>query len=152
MTQTTDTTRDLVPAQRRTDAYEQLRAAVRGHVATPERASYQGLVEPWNLAVAMEPKLVVVPEDAEDVAAAVRVAGRLGLTVGVQATGHGAVSALAGDVLITTKHLDEVTVHPDGWARVGAGVKWAKVIEACVPLGFAPLNGSSSDVGVVGPS
>jgi FAD/FMN-containing dehydrogenase len=147
-----------VPAQRGASnhrtahetAYEQLRTAVKGHVARPQQPSFEGLVEPWNLAVPMEPALVVVPSDADDVAAAVRIAGSLGLTVGVQATGHGARSALAGDVLLNTKHLDEVTVHPEGWARVGAGVKWAKVIEAAVPLGFAPLNGSSSDVGVVG--
>lgn len=139
-----------VPAQRRTTTYEVLRAAVKGHVSIPTKASYDGLVSPWNLAVPMEPAVVVVPQDAEDVAAAVRVAGSLGLTVGVQATGHGARSALAGDVLLNTKHLDEVTVHPEGWARVGAGVKWGKVIEASVPLGWAPLNGSTSDVGVVG--
>jgi FAD/FMN-containing dehydrogenase len=152
-----DTSQDIssvVPAQRGASAhqtaYEQLRAAMKGHVARPQQASFEGLVSPWNLSVAMEPALVVVPSDAEDVAAAVRVAGSLGLTVGVQATGHGARSALAGDVLLNTKHLDEVTVHPEGWARVGAGVKWGRVIEAAVPLGFAPLNGSSSDVGVVG--
>lgn len=139
-----------VPAQRRTSAYEVLRAAVKGHVSMPGKASYDELVSPWNLAVPMEPAVVVVPQDAEDVAAAVRVAGSLDLTVGVQATGHGAVSSLAGDVLINTKHLDEVTVHPEGWARVGAGVKWGRVIEASVPLGWAPLNGSTSDVGVVG--
>jgi FAD/FMN-containing dehydrogenase len=49
-----------------------------------------------------------------------------------------------------TKGLDEVTVHPEGWARVGAGVKWLPVIEAAAPYGLAPLNGSTSDVGVVG--
>ena len=153
MTLTNDT-RSPVPAQRgrtaQETAYEALRAVVKGHVSTPAKESYDALVSPWNLAVPMEPAIVVVPQDAQDVAAAVGVAGRLGLTVGVQATGHGAVSSLAGDVLINTKHLDEVTVDPSGWARVGAGVKWLKVIEACVPLGFAPLNGSSSDVGVVG--
>jgi FAD/FMN-containing dehydrogenase len=49
-----------------------------------------------------------------------------------------------------TKGLDEVTVHPEGWARVGAGVKWLRVIEEAAPYGLAPLNGSTSDVGVVG--
>jgi FAD/FMN-containing dehydrogenase len=68
----------------------------------------------------------------------------------VQATGHGAESALAGHLLVVTAGLDEVTVHPEGWARVGAGVKWARIIEAAAPYGLAPLNGSTSDVGVVG--
>ena len=33
---------------------------------------------------------------------------------------------------------------------MGAGVKWLQVIEAAAPYGLAPLNGSSSDVGIVG--
>jgi FAD/FMN-containing dehydrogenase len=147
---TTDHTRSAIPSQRGTSIHQLMTRAVKGHVSVPGKASYDSLVEPWNLAVPMAPALVVVPQDADDVAAAVRVAREHGLTVGVQATGHGAISSLAGDVLLNTKHLDELTVHPDGWARVGAGVKWAKVIEASVPLGWAPLNGSSSDVGVVG--
>jgi FAD/FMN-containing dehydrogenase len=150
VTLTSDTRTTPLPQQRRTSTYEALRRAVKGHVSVPTKASYDALVAPWNLAVPMEPDVVVVPKDAEDVAAAVRVAGQRGLQVGVQATGHGAVSSLAGQVLVNTKHLDEVTIHPEGWARVGAGVKWAKVLEAAAPYGFAALNGSSSDVGVVG--
>ena len=38
----------------------------------------------------------------------------------------------------------------EGWARVGAGVKWLRVIEAAAPYGLAPLSGSITDVGVVG--
>ena len=52
--------------------------------------------------------------------------------------------------MVVTKDLDEMTLHPEGWARVGAGVKWLRVIEEAAPYGLAPLNGSSSDVGVVG--
>jgi FAD/FMN-containing dehydrogenase len=121
-----------------------------GDVHTPDEASYDALVTPWNLAVAMRPAAVVVPRTAHDVAATVRFAGDHGLTAGVQATGHGAVASLAGHLLVSTKALDELAVHPEGWARVGAGVKWARVIEAAAPHGLAPLNGSSSDVSVVG--
>ncbi|HRD63797.1 MAG TPA: FAD-binding oxidoreductase, partial [Nocardioides sp.] len=105
---------------------------------------------PWLLAVPMRPAAVVAVRTAEDVAATVRYARSHGHTVGVQATGHGANSSLAGHLLIATAGLDEVTVHAEGWARVGAGVKWLRVIEAAAPYGLAPLNGSSSDVGVVG--
>jgi FAD/FMN-containing dehydrogenase len=121
-----------------------------GELHTPDDPAYDALVTPWNLAVPMQPAAVVAARTAEDVAAAVRFAGDHGLTAGVQATGHGAVASLAGHILVSTKALDEVTVHPAGWARVGAGVKWARVIEAAAPYGLAPLNGSSSDVGVVG--
>jgi hypothetical protein len=127
-----------------------LPAALRGIVHLPGTPSYDAHVTPWLLAVPMRPAAVVAARTADDVAAAVRFAGRNGLRVGVQATGHGAVSSLAGHLLVSTKGLDEVTVHHEGWARVGAGVKWLRVIEAAAPHGLAPLNGSTSDVGVVG--
>ena len=129
---------------------DELSAQLSGTVHEPGEAQYDALVTPWMLAVPMRPAAVVTAETPADVAAAVRFAGRRGLTVGVQATGHGAVTSLAGHLLISTKGLDEVTVHPEGWARVGAGVKWLRVIEAAAPHGLAPLNGSSSDVSVVG--
>ena len=128
----------------------QLRRRLTGTVHDAADPAYAALVAPWNLAVPMQPQAVVAARTAADVAAAVRFAGAHQLTVGVQATGHGAVSTLAGDLLVATAGLDEVTVHPQGWARVGAGVKWRRVIDAAAPYGLAPLNGSSSDVGVVG--
>ena len=99
----------------------------------------------------MRPAAVVAVRTAEDVAAAVRFAGEHGLTVGVQATGHGADSSLAGHLLVATKGLDEVTVHPEGWARVGAGVKWrAGRSRRRRRTAWPALNGSTSDVSVVG--
>ncbi len=47
--------------------------------------------------------------------------------------------------------MQELSVDPVArTARIGAGVKWARVIEAAVPYGLAPMSGSSSDVGAVG--
>ncbi len=138
------------PADRRS-LFDELRSLVSGVVAEPHEPTYEQLVRPWNLSVAMCPAAVVAPLTASDVSATVSFARSRRMTVGVQATGHGAESSLAGDILLASRHLDEVTVHPDQrWARVGAGVKWARVIEAAAPFGLAPLNGSSSDVGVVG--
>ena len=130
--------------------FAELDARLTGSVHTPDEPEYDALVSPWNLAVPVRPAAVVDARTAQDVAEAVRFAGRHGLTAGVQATGHGIQPGISGHLLIATKGLDEVTVHPEGWARVGAGVKWLEVIEQSVPMGFAPLNGSSSDVGIVG--
>src|SRR4030095_7882834 len=70
---------------------------------------------------------------------------------GVQATGHGAERSLAGHLLVLTRGLDEVEVHAAaGWGRVGAGVKWAKLVAAAPPYGLAGINGSTTDVGIVG--
>jgi FAD binding domain len=141
---------DLSAVQGSSAPLDLLRNQLSGELHTPDDPAYDALVTPWNLAVTMRPAAVVAARTAQDVAATVRFAGDHGLTAGVQATGHGAVASLAGHILVSTKALDEVTVHPAGCARVGAGVKWARVIEAAAPHGLAPLNGSSSDVGAVG--
>jgi hypothetical protein len=130
--------------------FDDLRERLTGSIHTPDDPEYATSSSPWNLAVPMRPAAVVAVRTPEDVATTVRFAREHGCTVGVQATGHGAEASLAGHILVVTAGLDEVAVHPDGWARVGAGVKWLRVIEAAAPLGLAPLNGSTSDVGVVG--
>ena len=145
---TTALVRQTVPQQRA--PFEELRGSLTGSVHTPDDPEYAVLSSPWKLADPMLPAAVVAVRTAEDVAATVRFAREHGCSVGVQATGHGAESSLAGHLLVVTKGLDEVAVHPEGWARVGAGVKWLPVIEAAAPYGLAPLNGSTSDVGVVG--
>lgn len=130
--------------------FEELARDLTGSLLTPDEPEYAAAVSPWNLAVDMRPAAVVLVHTADDVATTIRFARRHGCSVGVQATGHGAESSFAGHILVSTKGLDEVAVHPEGWARVGAGVKWLRVIEEAAPYGLAPLNGSTSDVGVVG--
>ncbi len=94
---------------------------------------------------------MVQPLDAADVAAAVRAAGQLGLQVSVQCTGHGAAASQRGTLLVQTGRLDELELHPEErWCRVGAGVRWKRVVDAAAPYGLAPLCGSTTDAGVVG--
>ena len=102
-------------------SFEPLAARLTGSVHTPGDPRYDALVSPWNLAVEVHPAAVVDARTAEDVVEAVRFAGAHALTAGVQATGHGAIPGIAGHLLIATKGLDELAVHPEGWARVGAG-------------------------------
>jgi FAD/FMN-containing dehydrogenase len=138
-------------ARSRSVSLDALRSRVAGIVAEPHDPMYQELVTAWNLAVQMQPAAAVAVRSAADVRETVKFARRHGMTVGVQATGHGPIPSLAGHLLVVTRDLDEVTVHADErWARVGAGVKWIRVIEASAPYGLAPLNGSASDVGIVG--
>ena len=130
--------------------FADLRARTAGTVAVQGDDDYDALVSPWNLAVPVRPAAVLAAKTAQDVVEAVRFATRHGLLVTPQATGHGAISALVGELLVTTKGLDECVVHPEGWARVGAGVKWLRVVEAAAPYGLAPLSGSITDVGIAG--
>lgn len=140
-------TLDLLPAP---TPFPELRARTTGTVAVKGDTDYEALVSPWNLAITVQPDAVVAARTAQDVVEAVRFARRHGLVVTPQATGHGAISTLVGQLLVATAGLDECVVHPEGWARVGAGVKWLKVVEAAAPYGLAPLSGSITDVGIVG--
>jgi FAD/FMN-containing dehydrogenase len=131
-------------------SFDALRAELTGSLHTPDEPEYDALVSPWNLAVPMRPAAVVAVSTAADVAVAVRYAGAHGMTAGVQATGHGAERSLAGHLLVLTRGLDEVTVHPEGWARIGSGVKWSQLVPVAAQYGLAGVNGSTTDVSIVG--
>src|SRR3712207_5385877 len=133
-----------------TAVFAGLDACTTGTVAVPGDAAYDALVSPWSLAIPVRPVAVLAAETALDVVEAVRFADRHDLRVTPQATGHGPMADLTRELLVVTKGLDECVVHPEGWARVGAGVKWLRVVEAAAPYGLAPLSGSITDVGVVG--
>lgn len=130
--------------------FEELDALTIGTVAVPGDRKYDALVSPWNLAVPVRPAAVLAAHDAQDVVEAVQFAARHGIRVTPQATGHGPMAELTTELLVSTKELDEVVVHTEGWARAGAGVKWLRVVEAAAPYGLAPLSGSITDVGIVG--
>jgi FAD binding domain-containing protein len=130
--------------------FSELDALTTGTVAVRGDEEYDALVSPWNLAIPVRPAAVLAAQTAQDVVEAVRFAARHGMRVTPQATGHGPMVELVQDLLVTTKGLDECVVHPEGWARVGAGVKWLRVVEAAAPYGLAPLSGSITDVGVIG--
>ncbi|MEJ2865743.1 FAD-binding oxidoreductase [Actinomycetospora flava] len=118
---------------------------------TPLDPAYAAAVAPFVTTTTPRPDLVVEARSPADVAAAVRWAADEGRAITVQATGHQLLSDLAGSVLISTRHLDEVRVDPDTrTAVVGGGAQWKQVIAAAAPHGLAPICGSSSHVGVVG--
>ncbi len=141
----------MTTAQDTTTSVAELAAAVAGPVLLPGDDGYAEEVAPFNLAYAVDPAVVVGATGTDDVAAAVRWAARVGRRVSVQATGHGLLADLTGTVLVSTRRMTGVAVDPaTRTARVQAGVRWDQVIEAAAPFGLAPLNGSSSLVGVVG--
>jgi hypothetical protein len=120
-------------------------------VHLPGTDDYAALTRTSNLVKAIAPAGVVAVRDARDISRTLRVAAAAGVPVAVQGTGHGATETMQDAILVSTVALDELTVHAqERWARVGAGVKWQAVLEACAPHGLAGLAGSSPDVGVVG--
>jgi FAD/FMN-containing dehydrogenase len=130
---------------------ERLRGRVHGPVYAAGDDGLAAEVATWNVAVQHTPAIAVGATCAADVAAAVSWAVAHDLGVAVQATGHGPVRNAAGTVMITTRRMQGVVIDPERrTARVEAGVKWKRVMEAAAGFGLAGLCGSSSDVGVVG--
>jgi FAD/FMN-containing dehydrogenase len=134
-----------------TPELEALRAGLKGAAYVPGDEGYDEARAAWNLNAHQYPALVVVGEGAADVLAAVRLAREQGLGVGVMATGHGVAAPADGGVLINTSRMKGVHVDPETrTARVEAGVKWADLVPEAAAHGLAGLQGSSSDVGIVG--
>jgi len=130
---------------------DSLRPSITGRVLMPGDGGWAEATSGFNLAVTQRPDVVVVAACTEDVVRAVRFAGDQGLSISVQATGHGAVVPVEGGVLIDTSQLSGLQLDPDrATVRVEAGVRWQQVLDAAAPHGLAPLNGSSTTVGVVG--
>jgi hypothetical protein len=128
-------------------------AALDGKIVLPEHEGWDEARRAWNLAVDQTPVAVVVPETAQDVAAAVELAAAFGLRVAAQGTGHGAstLPPLNDAILVKTSRLCSVTIDAQAHrARVGAGAVWQDVVEPAAEHGLVVLHGSSPDVGVVG--
>ncbi len=132
-------------------SYDALTRRIQGLVLQSGDPQLTDELAPFNTTFTPAPEVAVGATSADDVAAAVRWATIGGLPVAVQATGHGLQSSLDGALVVSTRRMNDVTVDPVArTARVGAGALWADVIAAAAPHGLAPLNGSSSRVGVVG--
>lgn len=128
----------------------ELRRGVSGPVWDPGDVGLVAEIAGFNLAPVHEPVGVVGATDAQDVAAAVRFARARDLGVAVVATGHADFSH-RGTLIVSTKRLDRCDVDPVArTVTVGAGVKWARVVEAAAPYGLTGVSGSTTDVGVVG--
>jgi hypothetical protein len=140
----------LLPSYSAADV-DELRSLVHGPVYAAGDDGMAAEVATWNVAVQHTPAVAVGATCAADVAAAVSWAAARGMGVAVQATGHGPVRNAAGSVLVTTRRLQAVSIDPGRRiARVEAGVKWHRLLEAAAEVGLVGLCGSSSDVGVVG--
>jgi len=128
-----------------------LAAAVAGSVLLPGDAGYDDERVVFNLNHALAPAMIVVPENAADIQAAVRFAAGQHRPVLVKTTGHQIVGQARGAVVIATHRMNDIAIDAAGrTARVGAGVLWSEVVAKTTQGGLAPLNGSNPTVGVSG--
>jgi FAD binding domain len=130
-----------------------LSEALTGAVVLPGDPRWDQARSAFNLRVDQHPAAVAFPASADEVAAAVTCARAAGLRVAPQATAHnqGALGALEDTLLLNVSALQEVRVNTGAQrVRVGAGVKWERVVPRLSAHGLAALHGSSPDVGIAG--
>lgn len=138
------------------EAFARLDSSLDGRLVLSGDPDWDAARAAWNLDVDQRPAAVVIARSAADIVRTVELAGRYGLAVAPQGTGHnaGPLAAdhgLADAILLRTHELRDV--HVDARrrvARVEAGALWGDVVAAAAPHGLAALAGSSHDVGVVG--
>src|ERR1700760_3257570 len=103
-----------------------LAATVAGSVLLPGDPGYDEERAVFNLNHELLPALIVVPQSAADVQAAVVFAAGQNRPVLVKTTGHQIVGSARGAVVIATHLMNEITIDAVGrTARVGAGVLWS---------------------------
>ena len=116
-----------------------------------DHSEYSRYCTGWNNRIVHRPDFVVAASNGHHLQDAVRFAAERSLPIRVQATGHGALAAYEGGVLIDTSAIGGIQIDPDRRiATLGAGVQWQQLLDAAQPLGLAGLAGSSGGVGVVG--
>lgn len=133
------------------DAIAQLRQQVVGNVLLPGDTHYDEARVGFNLVNDQRPAVIVVAQDAHDVALAIRFANRTERAIGIMSTGHGYILPADDAVLIVTSQLNEIAINAEEeTVVVGAGLHWGTVLEVAQQHGLTPLLGSSPTVGVVG--
>jgi FAD/FMN-containing dehydrogenase len=136
-----------------TTPFTELSTQMSGRVVTPSDPDWDATRQVFNLATDLQPAAVALPTDVSDVVAAVGFARANGLRVAPQATGHNAtpLGSLEDTLLVDVRQLQDVSVDPAARrVRVGAGVKWERVVPELSEHGLAALHGSSPDVGIAG--
>lgn len=117
--------------------------------STPQ---YARATRPHNASTTQAPRFVAVATRNEEVADVLALAGKEGLVVVPQGSGHGAGAAIGADsLLLDTSRLDSVSIDSETrTATVGSGATWAAVNAAAEQHGLLGLAGSAPSVSVSG--
>src|SRR3954454_8705241 len=130
-----------------------LRNRCRGTVLGPRDEGYDQARGVFNLTTDQYPALIAFPQDAADVAAAVRYAAARGLRVAPRRTGHnaGPLPDLGDTLLLRTDALQGVEIDREARrVRAAAGSRWWDVVPRASEVGLAALHGSTPDVSIAG--
>ena len=124
-----------------------------GRLVEPADPGYDGARAGWNGAIDRRPAAVAYAGDAEDVAAAIRAAGVLGLPFTIRAGGHSVAgrSVRDGALCIDLRGLSAIRVDAERQVvRVGGGALLGELDAAAQEHGLAVPAGQISHTGVGG--
>lgn len=128
-------------------ALDSLASRLGDRLALPGDPLWDAVRAPWNLAIPQHPVAVAVPADVDELREVVAAARADELQVAVQPSGHGASGTLDGTVLVRTSAFDRIDVDVEARvARIGAGVRMERVLEALAGTGLVAMSGSSGVV------
>lgn len=92
--------------------------------------------------VCKQPKVIVRPDSATDVARVVQYAFKHGIPVSSRAAGHtfGGQSLNEGGIVLDMRSLNQIhsIQTNEQWFRADAGVSWEQVLKAVLPYGLIP--------------
>jgi FAD/FMN-containing dehydrogenase len=141
------------PTRPETASFEELRAALRGELITPDEGGYDQARQVYNAMIDRYPAAIARCRDAADVVALVRYGREHDLTLSVRGGGHSAAGmGVADDALvIDLSAMRSVTVDPaNRTVRVDGGATWGDVDHATVGFGLATPSGFLASTGVGG--
>jgi hypothetical protein len=134
-------------------AIESFTAAFRGQLLRPESAEYDGARGIWNAMIDRRPALIARCATADDVVAAVRLAGAHDLLVSVRGGGHNIAgnAVCDGGLMIDLSAMNTVQVGAaKRTARVGPGATLGDVDRATQAHALATPVGINSTTGIAG--
>ncbi|WP_433288041.1 FAD-binding oxidoreductase [Pseudonocardia sp. CA-142604] len=133
--------------------YDELAAALRGDLITPQDPSYDDARSVYNAMIDKRPAAIARCRDVADVIACVRFGRDHGLEIAVRGGGHNAAGLGVWDdaLVIDLSLLRSTTVDPvNRTVRADAGCTWGDVDHATAAFGMATPSGFIASTGVAG--
>ena len=125
----------------------------RGELISPDSDGYDTARAVFNGMIDRYPVLIARCADPNDVAAAVRLAGRQALELSVYGGGHGVTGSAVcdGGIVVDLRALKEIVVDPDAkTVRAEGGVTWGELDAATQAHGLAVTGGRVATTGIAG--
>jgi FAD/FMN-containing dehydrogenase len=126
---------------------------LKGKLILPGDPAYEDARKVWNGAADCSPALIARCENADDIIAAVTVAGEQALTLSVRSGGHSLAGygTNEGGMVIDLSCMKALRIDPQQRiAHLEPGLTWGEVSHALQPYGLALSAGDTASVGVGG--